>query len=417
MRQFIAILAAFLLMPVLLKGIPAITKKKIGFGPVLLITGICLSLFAGFSLSSTAQSFLQVFTTVKNLEIIGAILLVGVLGNLLKQYGFLDRLVKALEVLIPNKKINIMVLPAVIGLLTVPGGAFLSAPFVDEIGKDLNLAPHRRVVVNLSFRHIAMFLLPFTTNMLFIPTVIPEINIYHLIGLNVAFVLIMQTSAYFMYLRGAKSPETKREGSKTQALKDLLFNLAPIYMVVLFNALFKLPMYLSVFLCIVLVFFLCGKDKSKFLPHAVKGISFSTLFMLIGVYFIQILVKNLDQVMSGVSYLFQNSSGLSVLLIISGASLLFGLTTGLSLVPLGIILPLVAALPMAAELKLVYTFFVFIWTFLGYYYSPLHLCQLLTVKYMGCANWPVYKEHLKVAPFLMIASYLLFYLYRWILVS
>lgn len=47
-------------------------------------------------------------------------------------------------------------------------------------------------------------------------------------------------------------------------------------------------------------------------------------------------------------------------------------------------------------LKLLYTFFVFIWSFMGYYYSPLHLCQLLTVKYMGCAIWPVYKEHLKI---------------------
>ena len=60
-------------------------------------------------------------------------------------------------------------------------------------------------------------------------------------------------------------------------------------------------------------------------------------------------------------------------------------------------------------------FFVFIWSFMGYYYSPLHLCQLLTIKYMGCATWPVYKEHLKIIPWLFVSSYLLFYLYQWIL--
>lgn len=111
--------------------------------------------------------------------------------------------------------------------------------------------------------------------------------------------------------------------------------------------------------------------------------------MLIGVYFIQNLIQNLDQVMNGVVWLFQNSSGFGIMLVISAASLLFGLTTGLSLVPIGIILPLVATLPMDPTLKLLYTFFVFIWSFMGYYYSPLHLCQLLTVKYMGCATWPV----------------------------
>ena len=80
-----------------------------------------------------------------------------------------------------------------------------------------------------------------------------------------------------------------------------------------------------------------------------------------------------------------------------------------------IILPLVAALPMDPTYQLLYTFFVFIWSFLGYYYSPLHLCQLLTIKYMGCATGAVYREHLKLIPWLFVASYLLFYLYRWIL--
>lgn len=174
-------------------------------------------------------------------------------------------------------------------------------------------------------------------------------------------------------------------------------------------------MYLSVALCILLMFFLCWKEKKTFLRNLWKGISFSTLFMLIGVYFIQNLIQNLDQVMSGVVWLFQNSSGFGILLVISAASLLFGLTTGLSLVPIGIILPLVATLPMDPTLKLLYTFFVFIWSFMGYYYSPLHLCQLLTIKYMGCAAWPVYKEHLKIIPWLFVSSYLLFYLYQWIL--
>lgn len=415
MRQFIAILVAFLFMPVLMKVLPRITKRKIGFGPILLITGVLLAVFAGLPAAVLAGSFTGIFTNFSTVQILIAILLVGVLGNLLKQYGFLNRLVTALETLIPNKKAMIMVLPATIGILSVPGGAHLSAPFVDEIGKDLSLPPERRVVVNLSFRHISMFLLPFTTNMLFIPTVVPDINIYHLIFLNAAFVVCMQTVSYFAYLKSAKAPKSTTTGSRWGAVKSLLVNLSPIYMVLVFNAMLHLPMYIAVLLCIVLVFFLCGKDKSQFLSHTIKGINLSTLFMLIGVYFIQNLVKNLDQVMAGVTYMFQNSSGISVLLVVSGASLLFGLSTGLSPVPLGIILPLVSALPMDPTAKLIYTFFVFVWSFLGYYYSPLHLCQLLTIQYVGCQSGPVYKEHLKAAPFLMIASYILFYVYQWIL--
>ena len=92
MRQFIAIFAAFLLMPVLIKGIPLVTKKKPGFGPVLLITGVCLALIAGLPADTALRSFTSIFTTAKTVQIIVAIILVGVLGNLLKQYGFLDKL-------------------------------------------------------------------------------------------------------------------------------------------------------------------------------------------------------------------------------------------------------------------------------------------------------------------------------------
>ena len=57
MRQFLAIFAAFLLMPFLIKGIPLITKKKPGFGPVLLVTGICLALIAGLPVATAARGF------------------------------------------------------------------------------------------------------------------------------------------------------------------------------------------------------------------------------------------------------------------------------------------------------------------------------------------------------------------------
>lgn len=202
MRQFIAIFAAFLLMPLLIKGIPLLTKKKPGFGPVLLITGVCLALIAGLPVATAAESFASIFTTMKTVQIIVAIILVGVLGNLLKQYGFLDKIVAALETLIPSKKAILMVLPAVMGILTVPGGAIFPPLLWIKSAMIWSYRRLAKVVVNLSFRHVALFIMPFTTNMLFIPTVVPEINIYHLIALNVGFILCMHTAAYFIYRIG-----------------------------------------------------------------------------------------------------------------------------------------------------------------------------------------------------------------------
>lgn len=406
MRQFAAILIAFALMPLW-------NKKKLGFGPTLLITGLILSAIAGLSAQTVLDSAVRVVTTASTVQTIIVVLLVGVLGNLLKTYGILDIIVDSLKQLISSKKAIIMVLPAVMGLLSVPGGAYLSAPFVDSIGGEIGMKPEGRAVVNLSYRHIAMFLMPFTSSMIFIPTVIPQVNIYSLIALNLGFVVVMQLGSYFMYLRGIPAQKSQPTGSRAQAVKNLLIYLSPIYMVVVFNAVFNIPMYISTALCVALTFLL--RPKKDFLKVALGGVSVSTMTMLMGVYFVQNIIKNLDEVMATFSQLFQNSAGITVLLTISCAAVLFGITTGLSLVPMGIILPLVAALSISPEQMLVYTFFVFVWSFLGYYFSPLHLCQLLTVKYIGCSTGAVYREHAKLFPYLAVASYLLFYLYSMIL--
>lgn len=137
--------------------------------------------------------------------------------------------------------------------------------------------------------------------------------------------------------------------------------------------------------------------------------------MLVGVYFVQNTVKSLDQVMYGVTLLFNSVSGFSILLVIAAASVLFGLTTGLSMVPLGIILPLLGSLPLGDYARLCYTCFIFIWSFLGYFFSPLHMCQLLTVKHVGCSNGAVYRQYIKLIPCLAAYSFLLFYLYSFLL--
>ena len=410
LRQFIAIAIAFALMPLW-------SKKKLGFGPMLLLTGLILSLIAGLAPKTVLTNLANVFLYLPTFKTIIVVLLVGVLGTLMKHYGILDKIVVTLKELISSQKTIVMVLPAVIGLLSVPGGAQLSIPFVDKIGEEIGMPGDIRAVVNLSFRHIAMFLLPTSTAIIMVATVIPGVNLYGLIGMNLGFVILMQITAYFLYVHKYQDKKQKGTGSKGEALKNLLIYLSPIYMVVVFNAAFKLEMYLCVALSLVIVLLFWGrKDIKEFFQVAFKGLSFGTFTMMIGVYFVQNSIKSLDMVMSGFVSLFNNASGVSILLVIAAASILFGVTTGLSMVPLGVILPLISSLPISVSAKLVYCFFVFVWSFLGYYFSPLHLCQLLTVKHVGCGTGPVYKQYIKLMPCLAVYSFALFYLYQFLFV-
>lgn len=404
MSQAIGIAAAFVCMPFLTR------IKKIGFGGALVITGLLMSLFARIELPDVWDSFQKVFTTTSVQSTMLAVIMIGMLGTIMNQFGILQKIVTSLEVLIHNPKIIMMLLPAILGMLPVPGGAILSAPFVNNIGEKLNIPPNRRSVINLTFRHVAMYVVPFGSAMLLIDSIMPDIGIYRLIALNIPLVILYVGSAYFFHLRKVTYEPVENKASVSQALKDLILYSSPIYSIVLINLIFGLPMWISVLISVGFTFFLVP-EKNTYLTAAIKGINLHTLFMLVGVYFVQNLIKGQASVMDLFSNLFLSVSGFSVLLVIMLIATVLGLSTGLNMVSLGILLPLVQSLPISVNQKLLYVFFIYIWSFIGYYYSPLHLCQILSNSYVGCGVGMVTKENIKLMPILAIASFGLFYIY------
>ena len=215
MNQALGIAAAFVFMPFLTR------IKKIGFGGALVITGLLMSLFAGIKPPEVLDAFLRVFTTSSVQSTMLAVIMIGILGTVLSHYGIFQRIVSSLEVLIHNPKIIMMLLPAILGMLPVPGGAFLSVPFVNNIGKKLNISSNRISTINLTFRHVAMYVVPFGSAMLLIDSIMPEIGIYRLIALNIPLVILYVGGAYMIHLKNVSYEKTVSQSSVVQALKDL----------------------------------------------------------------------------------------------------------------------------------------------------------------------------------------------------
>ena len=416
MRQFVGVIIAFILLLVMLKGYPKLFKgKKAPLGPVLFITGLIIAVISGLSMGTMTGSLVKIFTTFSTFQTLIVVVEIGILGNILKQYGILEKIVHALERLIPSKKALVMIMPGIMGLLPVPGGAFLSAPFVDSIGNDLDMSGDQKTVVNLYFRHFAMFVLPYNTTMLTIGSILPAVSIYLVMGLCLPFVAVLLGGAYLFYVKSAPSVKADGAGLSMGALKDVLWYLSPIYMALVFNTVFGLDMYISILICILLTFFMIGKDKSQYFNTIVKGFGLDTVMMLIGVYYMQNIVKSLDVVMASVGSVLVGQSILAFMVIVPVVGLAFGLSTGLSLVPMGILLPFVAAMDLPAMTQAVYAVYILLWSFLGYYFSPFHLCQLLSIKYMGCETKSVYRQHVKMMPFLCAAGIVIFLVYNMVL--
>ncbi len=405
-REFIAMAVAFGYLVFFPRG-----RMWTGFS--LLITGAILGLCAGLTPAKMVSNFALIVATPSTMKTIAVVLQVGVLSALMKRYGILTRLVESFKQIFSSAKAVIMILPAAIGILSVPGGAGISSPFVDELGASMGLPVQKRAAVNLTFRHMAYFLFPTSTPIILMASLAPRVGTYRLIALNAAFIVCAEMTAYFLYLRRAPSGAVPGEKSRLRGLAGAAVYLSPVYIVVVLNALLGMPMYLCLTSSILLVLAGWGRrDPAEFARVALRGLSVKTFVTMLGIYYIQNTVRSLSGIMNGFQTMFVSSSGFSVLLVIAAAAMLFGLTTGLSYVPLGILVPLVLALGLPPTEELIYCVFIYTWCFNGYFFSPLHLCQVLTLEQMRCPIRKLDREYLPLMAEMCVAPFAIFYAYR-----
>lgn len=391
-------------------------KKRLWTGFVLLLTGLIIGIASGQGLIGAWRNFIAIPTSPATVKTIIVVLQVGVLSTLMKHYGVLDKLVAAFENVFSSAKTVIMLLPTAFGMLAVPGGAQLSSPFVHKLGESMGISVEKRAAVNLTFRHLNYFILPTSASMIVFSNLAPHVSLYRLIALNVGFIVLMLITSYLLYLRDAPTAEIPATGRRLAGLRDIVIYLSPIYLIPLLNGILGIEMYLCGFISLLLIFVAWGiKSPATYCRVFCQGVNLKTLVTLLGIYYIQNTVRNLSGIMGAFQAMFLQTSGLTILLVIAAATLLFGLTTGLSYLPQGILIPLLIGLGLPAAEELIYCFFIYTWSFLGYFFSPLHLCQVLTLHQMGGDIAKLDRLYIPLMCESAVSTFVLFYLYKFIL--
>ena len=98
-------------------------------------------------------------SSLENLLLILIIMEIIALSNLMSKTGVMRDLVDTIQSKV-SPRTSMATLPAVIGLLPMPGGAIFSAPLVDDIDSAKCLDPSLKTRVNYWFRHIWEFWWP-----------------------------------------------------------------------------------------------------------------------------------------------------------------------------------------------------------------------------------------------------------------
>lgn len=94
------------------------------------------------------QSLMVSEPSLENLQLLPIICLILVVSNLMKVSGQPDRIVERFAAIVRNPSNLTVVMPALIGLLPMPGGALFTAPMVETAVRGCALSQDRKTGLN-----------------------------------------------------------------------------------------------------------------------------------------------------------------------------------------------------------------------------------------------------------------------------
>ncbi|MCK4633596.1 DUF401 family protein, partial [Candidatus Bathyarchaeota archaeon] len=133
--------------------------RRISIGVTLVSCAIVMSVLT-IDLPDVVWVFAETTRDLTTISLVTVTFGIGLLGLLYKETGMLINLSRSIGELLKNPKLVVSTLPAILGLLPVPGGALMSAPLVESAAEKLGLGNAKKTYVNMWFRHIIFPIYP-----------------------------------------------------------------------------------------------------------------------------------------------------------------------------------------------------------------------------------------------------------------
>ena len=139
---------------VVLAVIVLLLRRRVPISVAMLAGAVALGLLFPTSPGSFAEAVWRAATDARTVDLLVVVALILILSHLLQESGQFQRMMDSLGGMVRNARVRLATMPALIGLLPMPGGARFSAPMVEAAGKGLALDVHQLSLINYWFRHI-----------------------------------------------------------------------------------------------------------------------------------------------------------------------------------------------------------------------------------------------------------------------
>jgi integral membrane protein (TIGR00529 family) len=357
------------------------------------------------------------------------VVLILILSHSLEKFGQMQRLLSAFKGLLSNVKLNLVMFPALIGLLPMPGGAVFSAPMVEAMGKDHNLSPETKSLINYWFRHVWEFSWPLYPGPLLAAS-LASISIWWFVGLSFPLTLtaIIAGDLFFLHhLSGHLTPS--QSASQASQARSFFKETIPIFLVVagaitgniiigafqshsrlLANMPQELPLVLSLVISILWVWLDHHASRADITAIFKHKSLLNMIYMVMAIYGFKGILEDSHAIIDVSTFLAEQRIPLVLVCMVLPA--LVGLISGISVAFVGSTFPILISLMQTLHVEgshmLPYLILSFSAGFMGVMCSPLHVCLIFTREYFQADLPKLYRQLWKPVVLLLSVAFIYF---------
>ena len=209
----------------------ACIRAKISLGSAFVGGAFLLGIIFGMSPPKIFFAAFLALIHPKTLSLSVVVTLILVLSHSMESGGQMERLLAKFRGLVRNPGMNMIIFPALIGLLPMPGGAVFSAPMVKTLGAPYRLTGAQLSFVNYWFRHIWEYWWPLYPGVL-LATGLAGVDLWIFVLLLFPMTIIAVTAGFGVLKGKFKEKATAEAQPARKQIGPFMQELIPVLIVI-----------------------------------------------------------------------------------------------------------------------------------------------------------------------------------------
>ncbi|RII30034.1 MAG: hypothetical protein CXR30_09585 [Geobacter sp.] len=363
-------------------------RRKVSMAAVMPIGAVLLGIIYLTPPMAFLKATISAVFAPKSLEMTLTLVLTMVMEHILRTTGMLRRMVSSLSAALPDRRVVMAAMPAMIGLLPSPGGAVFSAPMVNEAAGGFSILAEQKAMINYWYRHIWEYVSPLYPGII-LAAGITGLSTQALFIANLPFALSVVAWGALFCFRGIGRQQTPPAPTgRWREFAIFLAMVSPILLALLLVVLFRVNPALSLGGAVMALYLVHRYTPGMIMTNLRESVSGKALFLVIGIMIFQEVLR-VTGALDGISAFFA-TSGLPIALILVLIPFIAGVMTGLTVGYVGITFPLLLPLMGDGTPSPGLVALAFGAGFGGVMLSPVHLCYVLTCEYFEADIAKVY---------------------------